>query len=488
MSGAPRRSTCDRLPPRTLSLLCSRSDWPALTPIRHSLDNPPFRYELPKPFIVCTLPLEPMASCTTASNSSTEFTGLSIQTFREVARDAFDWVEGENYQFVCVDTDTPTTLYERVVPTDGDCNAFIASTTITAERQEKGVVWAHAYYSGSIGVVTKAAELSSSGWAWTRPFTWQLWLALGLTAFVLPLVVFFLEVMSIKRRVSMKESLRGYNESAWRTLWVMIQGGSMGVTNLAARTVVIVLCFASLILSSSYTANLAAFLTLKSYGEINDIRDLIGLSVSTVEVYQPRFQDGYGLRTVVANITSADDIVREMRDVESGRLAAFLIDREVAQFEVAKWPQCGLRLLPAITEPFDYGLAFGPGTPRPVVDAFSVGILLNTEDRTIQEWADDFLLSNSPCLEGSTGGELDQLTFTEVYGLWVLIVGSIVLGMIIMAGKRYHKYRRNPEWGRELPTDMSTAGSADLAHKFMRGDSRETKTSDLYRIESDLHY
>ena len=124
---------------------------------------------------------------------------------------------------------------------------------------------------------------------------------------------------------------------------------------------------------------------------------------------------------------------------------------------------------------------------RPVVDAFSVGILLNTEDRTIQEWADDFLLSNSPCLEGSTGGELDQLSFTEVYGLWVLIVGSIVLGMIIMAGKRYHKHRRNPEWGRELPMDMSSAGSADLARKFMRGDSRETKTSDLYRIESDLH-
>lgn len=142
--------------------------------------------------------------------------------FREISKDAFGWVEGDNYQFACVDTDTPTTLYERVVPEGGDCDAFIASTTITAERQANGVVFAHAYYQGSIGVITKSTPQSSKGWAWTRPFTWQLWLALGVTALVLPLIVYFLEVMSIKRRISTKETMRGYNESAWRTVWYVL--------------------------------------------------------------------------------------------------------------------------------------------------------------------------------------------------------------------------------------------------------------------------
>lgn len=282
----------------------------------------------------------------------------------------------------------------------------------------------------------------------------------------------------------------------------MIQGETMGVTTIAARSVVIMLCFASLILSSSYTANLAAFLTIKSYGEINDINDLVGLSVSTVEVYQERFRDGYGLRTVIANISSYEDIREEMRDVEAGRLAAFLIDREVAQYEVAMWPDCRLRLLPAITEPFGYGLAFGRGTPRPVVDAFTLSIYENTEDRTIEGWANDFLLSDSPCLESSLdNNDMAQLSFAEVYGLWVLIAAGIFLGIVIMCAKRYHKYRRNPEWGRRVESQqadvnmdewskrvpsMSPAGSADLARKFERGDSRETKHSDLYRIESHI--
>ena len=469
----------------------------------------PTEYTLPKPFVVCTLLREPMAVCSTASNSSTEFTGLSIQAFREIAKDAFNWVEGENYQFACVETGTSPTLYDRVVPEDGDCDAFIASTTITSERQKNGVVFAQGYYGGSIGVVTKSAPKTSSGWAWTRPFTWQLWLALGVTALLLPLIIYLLEVMSIKRQVSVKDTVRGYNESAWRTVWVMVQGETMAVTNLAARTVVIVLCFASLILSSSYTANLAAFLTLKSYGEINGISDLIGLSVSTIEVYQDRFLEGYGLRTINTTISSPEDIRRELRDVESGRLAAFLFDREVVQFMVAQWPQCGLRLLPEVAEPFNYGLAFGRGTPRPVVDAFSVAILTNTEDRTIQAWADDFLLSDSPCLEGSGGGaELDQLSFRELYGLWVMIVASVAVGLVLVLGKRYHKYRRNPEWGRvgagtRGPTSprlgpvdagwpkgapgLSPAGSSELERRFERGDSRETKGSDLYRIESHLH-
>jgi hypothetical protein len=316
----------------------------------------------------------------------------------------------------------------------------------------------------------------------------------------LPLLVYLLEVLSIKRSVTVKDSARGYNESAWRTVWVMIQGETMAVTNVAARSVVVILSFVSLILSASYTANLAAFLTLKSYGSINSIFDLQGMSVSTVEVYQPRFLNRYGLRTIEATISSYDDIRAEAGDVAAGMLAAFLIDREVAQYYVATWPDCALRLLPQITEPFDYGLAFGTSTPQDIVSAFSLAIMKLTEDGTIQSIGDVYLLSNSPCLTDDLGNEeIAQLSFGQVYGLWVLLGASIFLGTILMASKRYWKWRRNPNWGRvgndgdagedwsnSLPS-MTTATSGELARKFERGDSRETRKSDLYRIESHFH-
>ena len=128
-------------------------------------------YELHKPFIVCTTNIAPMSSCSTATNSTESFKGLSIQVFRETARDALDWNEGDEYKFACVETSTTDTLLERVVPADGDCDAFIASTTITHERQRSGVVWATSYYDGSIGVVVKAEYKTSNGWGWVLAST-----------------------------------------------------------------------------------------------------------------------------------------------------------------------------------------------------------------------------------------------------------------------------------------------------------------------------
>lgn len=92
-----------------------------------------------------------------------------------------------------------------------------------------------------------------------------------------------------------------------------------------------------------------------------------------------------------------------------------------------------------ITEPFDYGLAFGPGTSREIVDAFSLSIQQNREDGTIQEWGDTYLLSDSPCLALNDNTEdIAQLSFKQVYGLWVMIAVSVGLGVIFLGGKRVY--------------------------------------------------
>ena len=158
-----------------------------------------------------------MALCSLSSNASSSFTGLSIDSFREAAKEGMGWEEGVDYVFACVDTDTPTTLTEKILPADGVCDAFIASTTISSERTESGVVWAYPYCSGSIGIITKTNPKSSEGWAWTKPFTWKLWMSIGLTVIFLPIIVYLLEVMSIKRRVTLDDSMKGYVEATWRT-------------------------------------------------------------------------------------------------------------------------------------------------------------------------------------------------------------------------------------------------------------------------------
>ncbi|WPT14368.1 Glutamate receptor ionotropic, delta-2 [Picochlorum sp. SENEW3] len=438
-------------------------------------------------FIVCTIPLEPMAQCSLNSNASSSFSGLSIATFREAAKEGLGWVEGVDYKFVCVDTDTPTTLEEKILPADGVCDAFIASTTISSERTAAGVVWAYPYWSGSIGIITKSSPKSTDGWAWTKPFTWKLWLAIGLTVIILPIIVYYLEVLSIKRRVSFRDSMKGYAEATWRTLWVMIQGETMGVSMMGARIVVIVLSFVALILSASYTANLAAFLTLKSFSNVNSIYDLQGLAVSTVEVYQDRILSRYGLKTVEAVIASGEDIKDEAALVAQGVLAGFLIDAEVAQYLVATWPDCALTLLSQSIEPYDYGLAFNPRTDGDIVDAFSLSIIRLLEDGTIAEIGSTYLLDDSPCLkQGINSDEIGQITFMQVYGLWVLIAAGVVLGLFVVLALRLYKTRKDG-WGLAGNMRQLQRIESEKAHNFEKGDSREICRSDLLRSESHLH-
>lgn len=98
-------------------------------------------------------------------------------------------------------------------------------------------------------------------------------------------------------------------------------------------------------------------------------------------------------------------------------------------------------------------------------------------------WADELLLYDSPCLDDIEGSELDQLSFYEVYGLWVIIGASIVLGFLFLVGIRYYNRRLDPEWG------IDREGSDDDgAQELKRGYSRNNREGEqhLYKVDSFL--
>jgi len=73
----------------------------------------------------------------------------------------------------------------------GDCDIFVAWTTISEDRTRLGVEWAIPYYSGSVAILTQSTPTMEQGWAFFKPFTWDLWVAMGVTAIVLPIIVRF---------------------------------------------------------------------------------------------------------------------------------------------------------------------------------------------------------------------------------------------------------------------------------------------------------
>lgn len=407
-------------------------------------------------YIVCTIPVEPMVYCTPETNEPSTFTGLSIEIFRDVALKSHLWTEGVDYKFVCLEETTPTILREYIVPVDGPCDLFIAATTILAERTDMGVAWAYPYYDGSIGVVVHSDPQTSSGWAWTKPYTWNLWLALGLTALALPTIVYVLGAYSLRSSVRTEQVAAGYFDMLGKTLWIML--GKMALLqSCAAHTIFIVLAFSAVILVSSYTANLTAYLTVRKLSRLDSIQDLHGLAVSTVEAYQQRLQTNYGLKTFRTQVRSIDDVRREAGYVANGQLSAFLIDREAAEFVVATWPNCSLTVLPTTLEPFDYGLAFNSRIDRRIVENFNKAIIKKSEDGTISALADTFLLRDSPCLHGMDTDEEGQITFSDVYGLWILVTCAVFVAVVTVVALRVHRSR-----SKQTPARLPTVSSAHL--------------------------
>ena len=144
------------------------------------------------------------APCSFARSS---FSGLSIDLFRDVASQ-IGWIEtaeptettegvandttsAPTYFFRCMGVETGTALKEHLVPEDGDCDIFVAWTTISEDRTRLGVEWAIPYYSGSVAILTQSTPTMEQGWAFFNPFTWDLWVAMGVTAIVLPIIVRF---------------------------------------------------------------------------------------------------------------------------------------------------------------------------------------------------------------------------------------------------------------------------------------------------------
>lgn len=435
-------------------------------------------------FIVCTLERQPMAYCPKENNATSGFGGLSIQAFREAALDALQWQEGEDYEFVCLRLGTSEVIEKELLPKNGTCDAFIASTTITTERTEMGVEWAYPYWKGSIGILAESVPNSSDGWAWTKPFTWGLWLALGITVIVLPLVVYGLEILTIKKSVTASDTVRGYSEAVWRTMWVMIHGETMNVSVLSARIVVVVLAFMALILGASYTANLAAFLTLRNFGDVNSVYDLVGLAASTVPVYQEKLRNRYGLVTVEADINGMDDIEREADLVANGNLAAFLTDAETIQYVVATYPECKVRMLQNTIEPFDYGLAFSERTDSSIVEAFDIGLIKLVESGRMVDIGEQYLLSNSPCLDQGLGSdETDQIGFKEVYGLWILVAAAMALGLCIVILRRMYKTKKGV-WPVPTDTEYGLEPEASTLSHHWEGADREKGVPDLLRSKT----
>jgi len=384
-----------------------------------------------------------MSSCPRGTNNTEDFTGISMDIFRAISSDAKGWVQGEDYIFVCLPDKTTDEGIDYTLSPEGLCDAFIAATTITEDRTSKGIVWAYPYLGSHLSVVIKSSDSQNNGWNWTLPFTWQLWMALGLSIPTLGAILVLCEFFTYRKSPKWGEMGKEWLSGIYLFTVLFITGNPPEIMSIATRLVMMSSIFLALIINASYTANLASYLTLKGNSEINSIYDLTGRALSAPDLYVDDLQSRYGLYPVPVVLRSEKDIISQIDLVSQGKLAAFIVDKEIAEKVVSSYPECGVKLLPGAYNEFNYGLAFDPRKEAELADDFTLSILRLTENGDVYSIIDEYTLDESECLNpDNLASDLSKISFAQVYGLWVIVGATVVLGIVYILLSRKLKTKR----------------------------------------------
>lgn len=69
----------------------------------------------------------------------------------------------------------------------------MSSITATVKRLDQGINFSGPTYRGALAIMVLADVRSSGKWAFMQPLHWSVWVALLVSAFVVPVIVVVLE-------------------------------------------------------------------------------------------------------------------------------------------------------------------------------------------------------------------------------------------------------------------------------------------------------
>ena len=157
--------------------------------------------------------------------------------------------------------------------------------------------------------------------------------------------------------------LHGLKEAMWHSISHTLSIDVFRVNAFPSRIVTVAYGFLVLILTNTYTANLAAFLTVDQLdAKINDVSDLKGRSVATIQPYVKRLRDNYGIAATDRDGWDYDMMIKKLR---AGQYAAVISDDTQLEPRARADDSCALRILTDKIEPFDLAIAFRKNFPYP---------------------------------------------------------------------------------------------------------------------------
>jgi glutamate receptor ionotropic, NMDA 1 len=322
---------------------------------------------------------------------------------------------------------------------------ILAPFTITPERANFVDFTKPFKYQG-ITILVKRTKKDSNLVSFLQPFKQDLWLMILISIHIVALVLYLLDRFSPFAHFKLSNTTTGETEedalnlsrAVWFTWGVLFNSGIGEGTprSFSARVLGMVWAGFAMIMVSSYTANLAAFLVLdrpeSSLTGINDARlrnnqenyAYATVKGSSVERY---FKRQIELSTMYRtmenrNYLNVDDAIDALRKDE---IKAFIWDS--ARLEYESRYSCEFICTGELFGRSSYALALKKGNPW--LNKLSQQILILHESGQMEEFDKKWILLNNTYCQQK---EANTLGLTNMAGVFMLVAGGIILGIFLI--------------------------------------------------------
>ncbi|XP_061527852.1 glutamate receptor ionotropic, delta-2 isoform X2 [Phycodurus eques] len=362
----------------------------------------------------------------------------------------------------------------------------LSALTITPER-ESVVDFTTRYMDYSVGVLLRKAERTVDIFACLAPFDLSLWACIAGTVLLVGILVYLLNWLNPPRLPMGSVSSTTLYNSMWFVYGSFVQqGGEVPYTTLATRMMMGVWWMFALIVISSYTANLAAFLTItrieNSIQSLQDLSKQTELPYGTVldsavydqvrsKAMNPFERDPmYSQMWRMINRTGgADNNVEEskegIRKVKYGRFG-FVWDSAVLEYVANNDEDCSFYTVGSNAPDRGYGIAMQHGSPYR--DIFSQRILELQQNGDMDILKLKWWPKDSPCelYSSMQSGHSNALDIHSFAGVFCVLAAGVVLSCLIAMVESWWSRRK----GSRVPSKEDDK-EIDLEHLHRRVNS-----------------
>ncbi|XP_038638904.1 glutamate receptor ionotropic, delta-1-like isoform X1 [Scyliorhinus canicula] len=396
----------------------------------------------------------------------------------------------------------------------------VSAITITPER-ESVVDFSKRYMDYSVGILLKKPEEKINIFSIFAPFDLAVWACIAAAIPLVGVLIFVLNRVQLVRTQSPTHpqtppsSSSTLHSAIWLVYGAFVQqGGDSPMNSVAMRIVMGSWWLFTLIVCSSYTANLAAFLTVSrmdnSIHSFQDLAKQSDLSYGTVRdssVYQyfqtkgtnPLEQDStYAeLWRMISKNSGADNCVSATNEgiakIKTGTYA-FLWDMAVVEYSALTDDDCTLTVVGNSISSKGYGIALQHGSPYR--DLFSQRILEMQDSGDLDVFKQKWWPKMGRCnLKSHANGQPDgrALKLQSFAGVFCILAAGLLLACLVAALEIWWNSNRcqqeTPKEDKEVNLEqvhrrMNSLMDDDMVHKQISAASIEISALDLGSMQS----